>query len=193
MNALKTGLYARSLIILGEDPAALAALTDEYFQRYRPATPEERDQVDILVRSVWTLRRLAVAEAQVWTHEIDTTCQLNRNAPLGHAFTRCDVTLTRLQRAVNATQRNYRDALHEIERLQSLAPHPDPSPQPVEIAPATSATEFVPSASVPPPPSPSEAPLPFHRPGSNCFFTPAEPYVNKYKQCPFCFPESDEG
>ena len=63
MNALKSGIYSKSLTIPGEDPAHLDALLQEYVQRFRPTVPEQRDQVDILVRSTWTLRRLAVAEA----------------------------------------------------------------------------------------------------------------------------------
>ncbi|MBZ5621929.1 MAG: hypothetical protein LAQ69_24865 [Acidobacteriia bacterium] len=134
MNALKTGLYANSLIIPGEDPAHLKTLSDEYFQRYRPAAPEQRDQVDILVRSTWTLRRLATAEAQVWVYQIEGADNLSPNAPLGQAFHNCDRTLTRLQRIVNGTQRNYRDALHELERLQALPLAPDP-PSSLQISP----------------------------------------------------------
>jgi hypothetical protein len=130
MNALKTGIYAKSLIIAGEDPAQLATLAEEYFQRYLPAVPEERDQVDIMVRAVWTLRRLGVAEAQIWTHTMNNTYKLNADAPLGYAFIYCDRTLDRLQRFVNSTPRNCRNALHELERLQSLDPQPDPDPPP---------------------------------------------------------------
>ena len=207
MNALKTGIYSNSLIIPGEDPAHLATLTEEYFQRYRPAVPEQRDQVDILVRSTWTLRRLGVTEAQVWIYEMERGYNLNPNAPLGHAFHNCDRTLTRLQRIVNGTQRNYRDALRELERLQALPldvspeiPVPQPTPQLTETEPVTPSPEFVPSTSPPPvgqalspanltPPSPKEAgqkPLPFHIPGSRCPFDPIHPL--KWKRCPVCFP-----
>ena len=40
-NSLKAGLYARSQITAGEDPAALRALASQYFDRWQPATPEE--------------------------------------------------------------------------------------------------------------------------------------------------------
>src|SRR5580700_6359567 len=84
MNALKSGIYSKSLVISGEDPADLDTLRDEYFQRYHPALPEQRDQVDIIVRSTWTLRRLAVAEAQVWAYTMGSRFQLDSAAPLGH-------------------------------------------------------------------------------------------------------------
>ena len=127
MNALKTGVYAKSLIIPGEDPDQLAALLQEYFERYRPSAPEQRDQLDIMVRATWTLRRLSAAEAQVWIYEMDRTSKFNPTAPpLGAAFISCDRTLARLQRCVNSTQRNYRDALQQLERLQALDLDSDP-------------------------------------------------------------------
>ena len=177
-NALKSGIYAKSLIIPGEDPAQLDTLTEEYFQRFCPAFPEQRDQVDILVRSTWTLRRLAVAEAQVFAFQMDTVYKLSSEAPLGHAFSFGDRTLARLQRMVNSTQRNFRDALRELERLQALpidldaypspetvpvpppppepepesptpGPRPQPTPQPIETKPAGNLREFVSSTSAP--------------------------------------------
>src|SRR5512140_2553928 len=86
MNALKSGIYAKSLIIPGEDPAQLTTLTEEYFQRFRPVVPEQRDLVEILVRSTWSLRRLAVAEAQVYSHEMGNAIRLDQDSPVGHAF-----------------------------------------------------------------------------------------------------------
>ena len=210
MNALKTGIYSKSLTIPGEDPAHLDTLLQEYVQRYRPALPEQRDQVDILVRSTWTLRRLTAAEAQVWTFQMQSMYKPNAAAPLGQAFDHCDRTLGRLQRLINSTQRNYRDALHELERLQALkldlqpppspeispespAPDPQPSPQPVETEPVSHSSQFVPSSYTPPTPAAqksSKKPLPFHLPGSNCHFDPIEPA--NYQQCPFCFPSKSE-
>jgi hypothetical protein len=195
MNALKSGIYSKSLTIPGEDPARLTALLEEYFQRYRPAVPEQRDLVDILVRSTWTLRRLAVAEAQVYSHEMDRANHLDQESPIGHAFCLSDRTLSRLQRMINSTQRNYRDALHELERLQSLPldiepppgaqtsspPKPGPtlvpdinnSPQQSEAKPVNQSEEFVSSSSTPPPPAAQkdaskspQKPLPFHPAGA---------------------------
>ncbi len=184
MNALKSGIYSKSLTIPGEDPAKLDTLRDEYVQRFCPALPEQRDLVDILVRSTWTLRRFAVAEAQIWSYEMDRAFELDENSPIGHAFCRSDRTLTRLQRMVNSTQRNYRDALKELERLQALpidldlppapvieivpppeAPTPSPRPptpappQPPEPKTVNPSREFVSSSSAPPPPiAPKTAP-----------------------------------
>ncbi len=168
MNALKSGIYSKSLVIPGEDPDDLDALAEEYYQRFQPAQPEQRDQVDLLIRSTWTLRRLAAAEAQVWIYSMEDASHLSDTAPMGQIFKWCDRVLTRLQRMVNTTQHNYRDALHELERLQSLeiVPKPQPSPdvpsagagpvavpdpqppsQPIERATVTPSGEFVSSTS----------------------------------------------
>ena len=201
MNALKSGIYSTSLTIPGEDPAKLTTLTEEYFERYRPALPEQRDLVDILVRSTWTLRRLAAVEAQVWNYRLDDP---DPGAPLGRAFNGCQRSLERLQRIVNANQRNFRHALRELERLQALdaAPEPPPKPgptlvpgpQPLEPKPVNLSKEFVSSIPVPPPPAaPKTAakapqkPLPFHQPGSHCDFIPVDPTL--FQRCPVCFPE----
>jgi hypothetical protein len=210
MNALKSGIYSKSLVIPGEDPINLTTLTEEYFERFRPALPGQRDLVDTLVRSTWTLRRLAVAEAQVWIYELDTTYKLNSEAPLGHAFCACDRTLSRLQRMVNSTQRNFRDALRELERLQALeldvnpdvqAPETVPAltpeaPQTIthiyETKPVNQSGQFVSSSQAPAPkttPKPAQKPLPYHRPGATCYFEPVDPAI--YERCPLCFPQED--
>jgi hypothetical protein len=203
MNALKSGIYSKSLTIPGEDPAQLTTLTEEYFERYHPTLPEQRDLVDIMVRSTWTLRRLATAEAQIWNYQMDRFTDLSDDAPLGQVFRVCDQTLTRLQRIVNSNQRNFRDALREFERLQSLAldtsPDPPPAeaprpePQPIGPEPINRRGQFVSSTPTqprrafgPPVPKEPEKPLPFHLPGAKCYFEPAEPTV--HKQCPLCFP-----
>jgi hypothetical protein len=48
MNALKTGIDARSQTIPGEPISQLEALADEYHDRFHPTTPEQRMLVDTL-------------------------------------------------------------------------------------------------------------------------------------------------
>ena len=71
MNALKTGIHAKSVIIPGEKAADLQQLIDEYYDAYQPATPIARDLVDDLIRSAWTLRRLDTSEASLWNYQND--------------------------------------------------------------------------------------------------------------------------
>jgi hypothetical protein len=180
-NALKSGIYSKSLIIPGEQQAQLDALTDEYFQRFCPAVPEQRDLVDILVRSTWTLRRLATAETQLFVFKMETVYKLSSTAPLGHAFDFCDRTLTRLHRIVNSTQRNYRDALREIERLQSLPINFDPPPAPAiePVLPSESPTPS-PQPPTPTPPQPPEpTPVNTHEEFVSSTFAPPPPAATK--------------
>ena len=131
MNALKSGVFAESEIIAGEDRAALEALTAEYIQRFHPTTPEERHFVDTVIRDDWRLRRLARAESQLWEYTMRHTPFFDKENPLGHVVTAADETFARLQRRINDVQRSYRDALRELERLQAQErPEPENCPEP---------------------------------------------------------------
>jgi hypothetical protein len=162
MNALKTGIDAQSQLIRGETFTALEKLTGEYYARFRPATPEQRMLVDALIDCEWLLRRFRAVETQLWEkafHIFDIT--------LGQAYTeKCD-EFSRLQRRIDMTQRNYRNALHELQRLQAEAPPPDPQHDPDPAPrnqPVTAPNGFVPQT-VPqavPPASAAAPPQPGH-------------------------------
>src|ERR1051325_7487821 len=69
MNALKTGLDADSQFVIGESREEFALLQSEWYESQAPATPEERYQVDKLIRCEWLQRRLFRVEAQLWEYE----------------------------------------------------------------------------------------------------------------------------
>jgi len=48
-----SGLDAESQFVAGESSVEFAELQHEYFTRFQPLTPEERSQVDILIRNEW--------------------------------------------------------------------------------------------------------------------------------------------
>ena len=88
-NSLKTGLYARSQIIAGEDPAELRALADQYFLSWEPATPEQSFLVATLIDSDWLLRRYSLADAKIWDYQgADDSVRDNPNG-MGLNFIRC--------------------------------------------------------------------------------------------------------
>jgi hypothetical protein len=164
MNALKTGIDAQSQTIPGEPISQLEALTDDYYQRFSPATPEQRMLVDTLVDCEWLIRRFRRVEGQMWENPIF-------EITFAKAFRDDSDHFARLQRRIDATQRNYRNALHELQRLQAEeAVEPDPEPEPV---PAISRNQTPkppngfgpqvpaePSAAAPPNlPSPQDPPL----------------------------------
>jgi hypothetical protein len=119
-NALKSGINAESLIIHGEDRAALETLTQEYIERFHPTTPEQRHYVDILIRDDWQLRRLAKVDTEIWERELISPLKYDQNAPLGSAYSCGSSTFFRLQRRMDCTERSYQRALRELQLLQSM-------------------------------------------------------------------------
>ena len=70
-NATRSGIYAESVLITGEDPAELAALTREYEDSCRPVGPRERAVVDTLIHTDWLIRRMRLLETQDWNSELE--------------------------------------------------------------------------------------------------------------------------
>ncbi|HEX3748045.1 MAG TPA: hypothetical protein VHW09_29140 [Bryobacteraceae bacterium] len=135
-NALKSGIDSHAQIIHNETPADLERLKSEYHGRFLPNTPEQRMLVDTLVDCEWLLRRFRRVEAELW---VDGMRDRVHPTILGESFNRMDETFARLQRRVDMTHRNYRNALHELERLQAAEPQPDPdpvTPRPQSLNPA---------------------------------------------------------
>jgi hypothetical protein len=156
MNALKSGVDAEAEIIPGENPAALAELTNQYLQRWRPTTPEQRCYVDTLIRNDWVLSRLARAESDLWQYGMLSPYQSDKNHPEGAAMYRCERAFGRLQSRINFIQRSFKEALRELKSLQSgedcsaiedvaLEATPEPPPQLVEELTSSPEIGFVPS------------------------------------------------
>ena len=57
MNALKTGIHAKSLVLPSEKLADLEHLIDDYYSLHHPATPEARGFLDDVIHCEWLLRR----------------------------------------------------------------------------------------------------------------------------------------
>jgi len=135
MNALKSGLDAESQFVTGEDSNEFAELQHEYFTRFQPLTPEERFQVDTLIRNEWTLRRLFRAEAHLWEYHAIRASR-SEGVPLGEALMAANEVFRRLQRRVTLAERSYKDAFAELERLEraraSAAAAAPPAPEPAQ-------------------------------------------------------------
>jgi hypothetical protein len=152
MNALKTGIDARSQTIPGEPISQLEDLTDDYYQRFCPTTPEQRMLVDTLVDSEWLLRRFRRVEGQMWENPIF-------EISFAKAFRDDSDHFARLQRRIDATQRNYRNALHELQRLQAEeAVEPDPGPAATSCEQTSKPQNgFVPQITADNPPEPANS------------------------------------
>jgi hypothetical protein len=132
-NALKTGIDAKAQVIPGEDPDQLETLVAEYQERFSTATPERRLLVDTLVNSEWLLRRLNCAEAEFWQYEAQRTKSSydSNKHPIGRVLYFGDRVFDRLQRRVDAINRNYHRALKELQTLEAAEqPKECAAPQP---------------------------------------------------------------
>jgi hypothetical protein len=174
MNALKTGIHAKSLVLPSEKLAELELLIGEYYQHHDPTSPEARALVDDLIRCEWLQRRLHKAETQLWAFDNKDAWTPDDQYPLGQTASRKSKAFGQLQWRINCTRRASQRALQDLKQLKSeahqVAPAPAPpveteSPalQPVLLPPSPKATSpqigFVPSTPIPGSPQPPPAAL----------------------------------
>ena len=94
MNALKTGIHAKSLVLPSEKLADLEQLIADYYRHHRPASPDACSFVDDLIYCEWTLRRMRLAETQMWQYQNQDRFDEKEEFPLGKSCT-CNVSVRR--------------------------------------------------------------------------------------------------
>ena len=155
-NALSTGIYAaRESVLPNEDPRDLEKLTAEYFDRFAPASPEERCLVDSLVSDEWQLRRFRRIEGEMLTDSIREHKRIfEEDKSLGLAYAGRDKTLDRLQRRINAVRKSYLNTLETLREIQAEQPPAPPASCAVEatrtresVSTPSGVVGFVPSTS----------------------------------------------
>lgn len=152
MNALKSGIYANAPVLPGEDPQGRITLFEEYCGRFNPTTPEQLQYVETLVHDAWILRRLRLADEHLTLEALNRGGMSHSKLPNAVAFTYSAPAQVRLQYRLNALERSYKSALHELERLKKLEPEPASPPRQIEDTPA--ATPEAPAPAGPQPPVP---------------------------------------
>jgi len=176
MNNLKSGIYAKSEIIPGEDLSQRQALEEAYMARFDPQTIEQLHLVHTLVRLDWEQTRLAKADAHLWAEAMRVTYKPEPETILGEAFLRYDKTFAILGRRRDVLQRRYLIALRELENLQSASSDDfEPAPQAEETKPETPQMASNPHAAY----RPAQAPPPTSVPHPNPLHPPIE-------ECPNC-------
>ena len=168
-NALKHAATARSLIIPGEDEAALDELSAAYHEQFQPVGPEETLLVEKIIAADWAQRRMRRLEAQVFNTLIAQQDESEEN-PMGAAFIQdCKGpnALHQIFRRSEAASREWFRSSKDLRKLQAhrvvLAPPvraaapqpPTPRPQPPAPVPTTPAPgpQPQPAASAVPPPA----------------------------------------
>jgi hypothetical protein len=176
MNALKSGIHAKSLVLPSEKLADLEQLIDEYYKRHQPAAPEARLYLDEVIHCEWLLRRYRTAETQMWQYQAQNTYADEQKYPLGKSATGHSTPFSKLQYRVDATRRAYQRSLKALKDLKAEAaatPAPGPAPPdppflnstPQTTSPQIGFVLLFPSADLPQPsPAPvPDRPLPFDR------------------------------
>ena len=136
MNALKTGIYAKSLVLPSEKLADLEQLIDEYYQSHNPTTPEARSLVDDLIYGEWLKRRLRTAETQIWAYDHQENYRPDPKYPLGQTAAGRGKAFAQLQWRIECTRRATRQALQDLQQLQAAAAAAEPIAGPaLESAP----------------------------------------------------------
>jgi hypothetical protein len=157
MNALKTGIHAKSLLLPSEKLADLEQLIEEYYDCHNPTTPEARALVDDLIYGEWLKRRLRAAETQLWAYDHQEHFQPDPKYPLGQTVANRGKAFAQLQWRIECTRRASRQALQDLHELQAADPAVELSrPLPVTHTPETTSPQigFVPETlpQTPPPP-----------------------------------------
>ena len=171
MNALKTGIYAKSLVLPSENLADLEQLIDEWYQRHNPTTPEARSLVDDLIYGEWLKRRLRAAETQIWAYDHQQNYRPDPKYPLGQTAASRGKAFAQLQWRIECNRRASRQALQDLQQLQAEAPDLPVPPGPPSLNPSPQITSpqigFVlpfPSAAPPQPEPGQSAREPIHNP-----------------------------
>jgi hypothetical protein len=154
-NALKSGIHAQSQVIPGEDPAALALLTAEYYDRYQPATPEVRALVDALVTAEWLQRRFRTLEAQIWRYNFEGLYNPVKGLEMAQVCDPGCEDFNRLQRRIDAADRSYHRALAALQKIESRASQPGERSEPLSPGPRPPVPGPASEASRPPEPPPN--------------------------------------
>ena len=165
MNALKSGIHAKSLVLPSEKLADLEQLIDDYYRRHQPDSPEACFYLDEVIHCEWLLRRYRAAETQMWQYQAQSVYADEQKYPLGKSATGHSTPFSKLQYRVDATRRAYHRSLKALKELKAeAAADPRPTaepPDPPSISPSLQTTSpqigFVLSSPSPDPPQPPQS------------------------------------
>ena len=159
-NAVKTGLFARTVLLPGDDQSAYEDLGARLEAEWQPHTEDERELILTIQTTTWRLNRVVELEFSLYAIETDKhlesiDAQFGEQDPAArHALARAAAYLanlkafeqisrqeSRLQRALDRAHREIRAlAVHRVSIEESSAPQT----QTTSLTPAPTAG-FVPS------------------------------------------------
>jgi hypothetical protein len=128
LNALKTALTGKTVLLPTDDRAAYETLTTKLLNDFRPATPDERTLVQSLIDTTWRHQRVQNIEFAIYTKgSLEFAGQFDhlnldaRNQMIQlETFLKYEKSIRNLNTQEARLQRKLCKDLLELERLQAL-------------------------------------------------------------------------
>jgi hypothetical protein len=121
--------------------------------------------VDDLIYGEWLKRRLRAAETQIWAYDHQESYRPDPKYPLGQTAANRGKAFAQLQWRIECTRRASRQALQDLQQLQSEAAQPESltvTPTSETRLPENGFVLHTPPPDAPAAPDPAPAPAPLH-------------------------------
>jgi hypothetical protein len=118
MNAVKTGLTGRTVLLPSDDVAAFEAHIKKYFDEYQPVGLRENELVQSLADTRWRLDRIFALEAAIFA--LAGTTPKDEEAPLSELdiYLKYEKQLRNLHTQESRLNRRYAQEQAELKQLQ---------------------------------------------------------------------------
>lgn len=137
LNRLRHGLYSKSVVLPGEDPAEYDALLQSFLAEFQPVTLTEQHLVKVIADAHWRLRRalrmeaghlenhlrkVRSGEAGLWRPDPDIAAdpELLRNFRLAAAFVEDAKWYNVFEKLGRNEERLHRGIFRALQQLRSL-------------------------------------------------------------------------
>ena len=132
LNALKSGIYAESLLLPDEKLEDLQSLIDDYYSSHRPTSAAARAVLDNLIRAEWLLRRLARIDTQLLGYEMKHLSRPESGYTAGQAYALLRKSMPNIQQRITAVDLAFHRSLRALEALQPEIDPDAPTAEPDE-------------------------------------------------------------
>jgi hypothetical protein len=127
LNALKTALTGKTVLLPTDDRAAYETLTNKLLNDFQPATPDERTLVQSLIDTIWRLERTMNLEFAIYTKgSLEFADQFDHLAPAARnqmiqveTFLKYEKSIRNLNTQEARLQRKLVKDTAELQRLQA--------------------------------------------------------------------------
>jgi hypothetical protein len=127
LNAVTTGLTARTVLLSSEDAVIYQAHIDRYFAKYQPANEDEHDLAQLIADTKWRLLRIAPLEENIYSVGRDACSHLvshekdpkkREGALLAHIYLTYKKDLTNIALQERRLNNQVDKAIAQLQTLQ---------------------------------------------------------------------------